>query len=365
MNVSKFFAFLGAVFLAALLLYLFSTPHGNEIALTGIVDANEVIVSAKISGRLDQLLVDEGRDVKSGELIAVLDSAELRAQRDSAAAAIRSFEAQVQQAQSSTGLTDLQTSAQVDQSGATLTALKSQLEASRSDLARVEADQKRMQSLFEGGIATAQDKDHADAALHSAQAQTRALEEQVKAQEASLEIARAGRKQVNVQENVLAAMQAQLAQARAAKAEAETRLGYARIFSPLDGVVAVRVARQGEVVQPGSPIVTIVDIDHLWVRTSIEESQVDSIQMGQKLRVKMPSGKILDGTVIFKGVESEFATQRDVSRTKRDIKTFAIKVAIPNPGRRFFSGMTAYVLLPPPAKNKNSSADSAADSPGK
>ncbi len=120
MNISRFFAFLGAVFLAALLLYFFSTPHGDEIPLTGVVDANEVIVSAKISGRLEQLLVDEGHNVKSGELIAMLDAAELRAQRDAAAAAIRSFEAQVLQAQSTSGLTELQTSAQLDQSGATL-----------------------------------------------------------------------------------------------------------------------------------------------------------------------------------------------------------------------------------------------------
>jgi HlyD family secretion protein len=49
-------------------------------------------------------------------------------------------------------------------------------------------------------------------------------------------------------------------------------------------------------------------------------------------------------------VENDFATQRDVSRTKRDIKTFAIKVAVPNEGRRLFTGMTATVLLPPPAK---------------
>lgn len=365
MNVSRFFVFLGAVFLVALLLYLFSTPHGNEIPLTGVVDANEVIVSAKISGRLEQLLVDEGNDVKSGELIALLDSAELRAQRDAAAAAIRNYEALVLQAQGTSGLTDLQTSAQVDQSGATLTALESRLEAARADLARAESDQRRMQSLFESGIATAQDKDHADTTLRAAQAQVRSLEDQVKAQEAAVEIARAGRKQVTIQESALAAIQAQLAQARAAKSEAETRLGYAKIFSPLDGVVSVRVARQGEIVQPGSPIVTIVDIDHLWVQASIEESLVDSIQIGQKLRVRMPSGKTLDGTVTFKGVESEFATQRDVSRTKRDIKTFAIKVAIPNPGRRLFAGMTAFVLMPPPPKNKKAPPDSSPDSSGK
>jgi HlyD family secretion protein len=69
--------------------------------------------------------------------------------------------------------------------------------------------------------------------------------------------------------------------------------------------------------------------------------------------VQLPSGDELTGTVYFKGVENDYATQRDVSRTKRDIKTFAIKVSLPNPGRRLFEGMTATVLLPPPPAQKN------------
>jgi HlyD family secretion protein len=68
------------------------------------------------------------------------------------------------------------------------------------------------------------------------------------------------------------------------------------------------------------------------------------------MHVKLPSGNVIDGKVIFKGVESDFATQRDVSRTKRDIKTFAIKVAVPNAERRLFTGMTATVLLPQPER---------------
>jgi HlyD family secretion protein len=109
----------------------------------------------------------------------------------------------------------------------------------------------------------------------------------------------------------------------------------------------VRVAKQGEVVAPGSPIVVVVDVDHLWVRADVEESYIASVQFGQALRVRLPSGDILQGQVFFKGVENDFATQRDVSRTKRDIKTFAIKVSLPNQGRRLFTGMTATVLLPP------------------
>ncbi len=153
--------------------------------------------------------------------------------------------------------------------------------------------------------------------------------------------------QLNVQQSDLAATRAQLAQARADKATADVHLAYMKIYAPLDGIVSVRAARQGEVLQAGEPIVTILDVDHLWVQADVEESYIDSVQLNQTLRVRLPSGNIIEGPVIFKGVENDFATQRDVSRTKRDIKTFSIKVSVPNPGRRLISGMTATVLLPP------------------
>jgi HlyD family secretion protein len=87
-------------------------------------------------------------------------------------------------------------------------------------------------------------------------------------------------------------------------------------------------------------------VDHLWVQTGVEESLVDSIQFNQKLLVRLPSGEETEGTVFFKGVESEFATQRDVSRTKRDIKTFELRLRVDNRDRRLAIGMTAYVVLP-------------------
>ena len=156
-----------------------------------------------------------------------------------------------------------------------------------------------------------------------------------------------------MQQSDTASTQAQLVQARAQVAQAQTQLGYTKIYSPLDGVVSVRAALQGEMVQVGAPIVTVVDIDHPWVEADVQETYEDDIQFGQKLTVQLPSGDELEGTVYFKGVENDYATQRDVSRTKRDIKTFAIKVSIPNAGRRLFEGMTATVLLPPPPSQQS------------
>ncbi len=178
----------------------------------------------------------------------------------------------------------------------------------------------------------------------------KSLEEAVKAAAATQTVAQENRKQVAARESAVNTTIAQLEQARATAAQVSAQLGYTKIYAPIDGIVSVRVAKQGEVVAQGSPIVVIVDMDHLWVQADVEESYIDSIEFGQKLRIRLPSGDILEGPVFFKGVENDFATQRDVSRTKRDIKTFAIKVSIPNPARRLFTGMTATVLLPPPAR---------------
>jgi len=346
----KTLVIIGMVFLIALAFYFFTTPHGSEIPLTGIVDGNEVVVSPQIIGRIINLTADEGSKVKKGDLIAELDPKELEASLAAANANVASLEAQVHEANHNYSWTDDQTGASLNQAAATLTSTRAQLDQARATLWRDQTDYDRMQKLFDSGVESAQDRDHADATLKASQANVKALEDSVTAEEAALNVAKANRKQVDVRGSEIATTLAQLEQARAAAAQTETQLGYTKIYAPIDGIVSVRVAKPGEVVAQGSPIVVVVDVDHLWVRADVEESYVDAVQFGQTLRVKLPSGNVLEGQVFFKGVENDFATQRDVSRTKRDIKTFAIKVSLPNEGGRLFTGMTATVLLPPPEK---------------
>jgi HlyD family secretion protein len=353
MTGKKFFRFVIAVFVVALVVYLFTTPKGNEIPLIGVVDGNEVIVSPQISGRIIKLTVDEGSEVKKGDLIAELDRRELAASLEAAKANVASLEAQVRAANNNYSWTDDQTDASRSQAGATLTSSRAQLDQARANLWRDQLDFDRTQKLFDSGVASAQDRDHAEATLKASQANVKSLEDVVRAQQAALAVAQANRKQVDVRKTDIATMMAQLEQARAAAAETATQLGYTEIYAPIDGIVSVRVTKQGEVVAQGAPIVVVVDIDHLWVRADVEEGFIDSVQFGQMVRVKLPSERIIEGKVFFKGVENEFATQRDVSRMKRDIKTFAIKVSVPNPDRRLFTGMTATVLLPPPVKKSS------------
>ena len=342
------FILIGVVFLIALTVYLLTTPRGGDMPLTGIVDGNEVVVSPQITGRMIHLNVDEGSQVKKGDLIAELDPQELEASLAAAKANVDMLAASVGEAQHNVAWTNDQTNAAMNQAGAMATSMSAQVEQAKANLWRDQMDYDRAKTLADKGELSAQDRDHAEANVRISQANLKALEDNEKAQQAALGVAKANLKQIDVRKSAVSTTVAQLEQARANAAEIETQLGYTKIYAPIDGMVSVRVAKQGEVVAQGAPIVVVVDLDHLWVRADVEESYIDSVQFGQILRIRLPSGRVIEGPVFFKGVESDFATQRDVSRTKRDIKTFAIKVSVPNTDHRLFTGMTATVLLPPP-----------------
>ena len=153
--------------------------------------------------------------------------------------------------------------------------------------------------------------------------------------------------QANAAQSTVAATEAELKNAIAQKNQAAVRLGYTNIYAPVSGTVSVRAARQGEVINAGSPIVTIVDLSDTWVRAAIPETYADQIGYGDALRVRLAGGTITSGKVFFKGVEGDFATQRDVSRRKRDIRTIVLKVRLDNPKGSFVPGMTAEVLVSP------------------
>ena len=110
-------------------------------------------------------------------------------------------------------------------------------------------------------------------------------------------------------------------------------------------VLVCLAARPGEVVTPGQAVVTLINPDDLWIRADVEETYIDRVRVGDHIRIRLPSGVELNGTVFYRGADASFATQRDVSRTKRDIKTFEIRLRADNTERRLAVGMTAYVLL--------------------
>jgi multidrug resistance efflux pump len=159
-------------------------------------------------------------------------------------------------------------------------------------------------------------------------------------------VAQANTAQAEAQTKAVAATHSEMKNAQALLNQAQVQLGYAQVAAPISGKVNVRAARQGEVVAAGTPIVTITDLTQTWIYAPLPETQADAVQLGDKLRVVMPSGASLQGKVIEKSAEADFATQRDVSRRKRDIQTIRLKLLIDNPSMRYVPGMLAEVYIP-------------------
>jgi len=343
---NKFFGFLGFLLVIAAVYYFLSTDRSSDLVLIGTVDANQVVVSPKIMGRIERLAVDEGTEVKAGETVAVLDSQELTADRQAAEALLASLRHQVAQTRATEEQTAGETSSGVINAQARVRAAEATLAQAQADLQRIQSDTQRSVALAKQGIASQQQSDQAEAQLKAQQAFVRAAEDQANAARADLETAQARTHQAHAAQSTVQATRSQELNAQAQLEAAEARLGYTTIAAPVSGTVTVRAAREGEVVNVGTPIAIITDLSDTWVRAAIPETQADHIAINDKLNVRLPSGEVVPGTVIFKAPEADFATQRDVNRRKRDIKTIALKLAVDNAKKTLVPGMTAEVLVP-------------------
>jgi HlyD family secretion protein len=183
--------------------------------------------------------------------------------------------------------------------------------------------------------------------LKAQAASVQSLKDQVTAAQADLNSAMARTNQATAAESTVQSTRAQMENAMALLKEAEVRLGYTKIYAPVTGTVLVRAAREGEVVNAGQAIVTVVDFSDTWALAAIPETDSDHIGMGDTLRVRLPGGTVVPGKVFYKAAEADFATQRDVGRRKRDIRTIALKVRLDNPKGAYVPGMTAEVLVSP------------------
>lgn len=341
-----FLVILGLVVVASIAVYVVTRPSSQGLVLTGLVDADAVTVSAQISGRLQQVTVNEGDAVSQGQLLATIVPKELQADQSYYASTMKSASAQVGAARASLEFQELQTRDQTRQAEANLSATEAQLKQAQANLDLARQNSTRTEGLFKQQIVSQQQQDQAEATLHTAQANVESLEKQVEAARAAVALARSNAEQVTMRERQLAANQHQFAAAQAQNQAAQARLDQTEIRSPINGLVTLRAALTGEVVNPAQPIVVLYDPDKLWVRADVPETDVHLIRVGERLPVRFPGGLERTGTVYLRGVDAEYATQRDVSRTKRDIKTFEIRLHVDNSDRTLAPGLTAFVAVP-------------------
>jgi len=331
---------------AGVALYFFLANRPRDLVLTGIVTTDDLIVSSEIQGRLQELVVKEGDAVTQGQVLGRIHPQEWKADVAFFTNSEQQSAAQVAEAAANLRFQEAQTDNQTRQAEANLDAARAQVAQGLADSENARLVYEREEALYRTGVEAAQAYDQARTTYDAAKAHVEALRKQEQAAQATLALAKGNADQVSARRAALDANVHQHAAASAQKEKAQVHLDYTEIRAPIDGIVDVRAALQGEVVSPGKAIVTLIDPDNLWVRADVEESYIDLVRIGDTMSVRLPSGRERQGTVFYRGVDAEFATQRDVSRTKRDIKTFEIRLRCDNSDRVLAVGMTAYVLLP-------------------
>jgi multidrug resistance efflux pump len=332
--------------IGSLVWYLVTVRPSSDLQIIGTVDANEVQVSSRIAGRLATLTVTEGQQVKAGELIATIESDDLAAALRAAEAAAGSQTGKLGEAVETVQQTRGETSSATVSTEAQVRVAEAALAQANANLEHQKADTSRTVVLADQGIMSAQSRDEAVTSLHASEAAVTSAEHSLSAAQANLRQARAHELLTTVSERTVAATRNDVANARALADQARVTQSYAQVFAPVSGRVNVWATRQGEVVSAGTPIVTIQDLTQTWVYAPLPETQSDAVQLGDSLRIVMPSGGTVWGKVINKAAEADFATQRDVSDRKRDIKTIQLKLLIDNPGEKYVPGMTAEIYIP-------------------
>lgn len=341
----KFPVILVFVAVLAAIVYFLATRRPREIVLTGIVTTDANIVSSEIQGRLERLLARQGDAVTNGQLLAVIQPAEQKAELAFYDDSARQSAASVAEAEADLQYQEAQSSNLISQSEANLAAARDQVAQAEADLENLSLDFKRAQSLYKQGVDSVKEYDQARTAQAGGEARVASLRKQAAAAESALALARSTEHQVAMRRAALEAARRQSAAAAAQKDKAAVVLGYTEIRSPITGIVDIRAALEGEVVNPGQGILTLIDPTNLWVRADVEETYIDRVHLGDKFTVRLPSGAEREGVVFYRGQDADYATQRDVSRSKRDIKTFEIRLRCNNDDRALAVGMTAYVLL--------------------
>ena len=297
-------------------------PTGGEqpgrLRLSGNIEVTDAEISFRIAGHVRERLVGEGARVARGAVVARLESGDLEhevAMRQAEAANIRALLAEM-------------TAGYRPEEVAQARAAHAQASA---ELSRAESDWHRQQALFEQGLVTARDAETARTSWEVAQGRTREAKER-------LDMLGKGFRAEQVDQ-----ARARLQEAEEALALARTRLGYATLLAPMDGVVLDENVEPGEFVAAGTPVVTIGALDPVWLRAYIGETDLGRVKLGQSAQVVTDTypGKVYRGTVTFIAQDAEF-TPKNVQTEKERVKlVYRIKITLPNPDQELKPGMPA------------------------
>jgi HlyD family secretion protein len=294
---------------APLLAFWNTSADPNVLLLSGNIEAHESVLSFKtVQSRILELPFNEGQWVTKGTVLAVVDAADYRQQMAIAQANLATQQRQLESARQ-----------------ALYTAGRTLL-VDQAELKQRQLDWQRALDLQQKGYTSAATLDQAATALKQAGAVLERDQSQEALAKRNVEVAQAG-----------------VHNATEAVALARIVVGYTTLTAPFDGVVTVRQAELGEVVVPGTPVLTLADLDHVWLRAYLNETNLGRVRLGQAVTVSSDShpDKRYEGRIAFIADKAEFTPKSVETHAERVTLVYRVKIDITNLGHELVPGMPA------------------------
>lgn len=330
----------------------------NLIKLSGRIEGDDTTVSTKVAGRIREIQVREGDQVKAGQVIAVIDDEQVRAREEQERSKVLQAEARVLSAQqqiavlnaqldeSNIGVDQARIDAQgrVSQAEAQVAHAEAQLAQAEADYGQARYDEQRYTALASDGDVPERTGRQARSTAEAQAAAVRAARKQVDVARAALTIAKANlsnvamrtsqaagiRKQILQAQSEIVAAQAETEHARARLREVEADRNDLQVVAPIDGTVATRSAEPGEVVAVGTTLVTLVNLNAVYLRGFIPEGQIGRVRAGQTARVYLDSApdRPLEAVVSRIDPEASFTPENTYFKDDRVKQVVGVKLQL-------------------------------------
>ena len=358
----------------------------DVLTVSGVLETNEIDVNVKVGGKLLEIMVEEGDNVKKGDIIATVEAENIEAKLEQAKALLGIAATRVEQSKIAYAAQKEQSESQIQQATGAYSSAKAQLTKAKKGARPQQLEQAkelvvqakeayeytkvtydRLKKLYDEGVIPQQKIDGAKAELEVSKAKYNTAQQQydlvkegvqkedissaeglVMQAEAMVNLANVTKLQVSAKEQDMIAAKEQLIQAQAGVNELMSYLNDSTIKAPVDGTITVKNADNGELVSTGMPVVSISNLKDVWANIKIKESAIANIKIGDTIDVIIPgdNNKVYKGKVTSISSKASYATERATQdKNEKDVVAFTVKIKLDNADLRLKPGMTATLKL--------------------
>lgn len=358
----------------------------DVLTVSGVLETNEIDVNVKVGGKLLEIMVEEGDNVKKGDIIATVEAENIEAKLEQAKALLGIAATRVEQSKIAYAAQKEQSESQIQQATGAYSSAKAQLTKAKKGARPQQLEQAkelvvqakeayeytkvtydRLKKLYDEGVIPQQKIDGAKAELEVSKAKYNTAQQQydlvkegvqkedissaeglVMQAEAMVNLANVTKLQVSAKEQDMIAAKEQLIQAQAGVNEVMSYLNDSTIKAPVDGTITVKNADNGELVSTGMPVVSISNLKDVWANIKIKESAIANIKIGDTIDVIIPgdNNKVYKGKVTSISSKASYATERATQdKNEKDVVAFTVKIKLDNADLRLKPGMTATLKL--------------------